>query len=102
MQFDHGCQFIMASNSLVAVQVREWELQRKLSSTQASLIMLPWSNMRYFSKLAPNTVAEAYMCSQRFRPCSYAPLDFVDASSALLLLTGLSLAEILLCCLQAF
>ena len=34
LQFDHGCQFIMASNPLVAVQVREWELQRKLSLNQ--------------------------------------------------------------------
>ena len=31
LQFDHGCQFIMASNPLVAVQIREWELKRELS-----------------------------------------------------------------------
>jgi len=43
LQFDHGCQFIMASDPTVAEQVREWECQRELSlfaHTPVSVIMM--------------------------------------------------------------
>ncbi|CAL5227026.1 g9920 [Coccomyxa viridis] len=52
MQFDHGCQFIMASNPLVAVQIREWELKRFLREWTGRFGLLDASTGIYTDRTA--------------------------------------------------